>query len=657
MIQVPKEQRWDGTNVAAVAFRAATTLKKDGADIRVVTPAGIEMAHEILYAAPGKRCVLLFRTRKAERRYYIYSGNPNAEATGKNLDAGRGLILSTGPRSKIRCNSIEDMRRILDTSEPVYGRAPVPNVFLGHNPFGRSTLFWSAFRGYIRIPESGVYTFATNSCDSSFVFIDGKPVVSWPGRHNPYGGLYGEHSGKVELTPGMHRFEYLHEVTRGRMAAVLGWIPPGKKTVALVPADAFPGFLKSKAGTLERRDGSLVADFTFKPLGSARGFGGDFYAVAFRSASRTVTGLRPKSWHWDFGDGRTSTLEHPSHLYLRKGIHLVTLTVGKDAPRAQLFVNTTIEIPRPALDRLGKMAPLLIGIDLTELTVADLKIVFRVADQYGDKPVKAPVLKEVLRRAHEFEAKEVGGAALALGDYLTADTPELAEARAAYTVALERLGKTKGGRQARLGIIWVDYLVTRDAEAVREDLKALAEEFEKEAPDEARLALIRAAEVHLDQGEGKEAASLFEKAQSLRRKIPTPEEALIRKGDFATRTENHLFRKDYYKALEAVREWELAFPGEKLVGFSTSRKLRALFGLGRLDHVVEEAARFLGLGIKNHFTPAVRYYAGQAHWARGEMERALELFDGVITDFPEAPEAAKARKMAARVRRILARRK
>jgi len=37
----------------------------------------------------------------------------------------------------------------------------------------------------------------------------------------------------------------------------------------------------------------------------------------------------PTTWHWDFGDGHTSTLQNPTHTYTTAGNHIVTLTVIK----------------------------------------------------------------------------------------------------------------------------------------------------------------------------------------------------------------------------------------------------------------------------------------------------------------------------------------
>ncbi|MDR0768177.1 MAG: PKD domain-containing protein [Methanosarcinales archaeon] len=44
----------------------------------------------------------------------------------------------------------------------------------------------------------------------------------------------------------------------------------------------------------------------------------------------------PTSWHWDFGDGQTSTVQNPRHVYQRSGHYNVTLTVKNAYGESQL---------------------------------------------------------------------------------------------------------------------------------------------------------------------------------------------------------------------------------------------------------------------------------------------------------------------------------
>ncbi|MCK9218718.1 MAG: PKD domain-containing protein [Bacteroidales bacterium] len=48
--------------------------------------------------------------------------------------------------------------------------------------------------------------------------------------------------------------------------------------------------------------------------------------IQFHDLSYTPMGVI-NSWHWNFGDGDSSSLQNPSHIYVTQGIYLVTLTV------------------------------------------------------------------------------------------------------------------------------------------------------------------------------------------------------------------------------------------------------------------------------------------------------------------------------------------
>ncbi len=62
--------------------------------------------------------------------------------------------------------------------------------------------FGLVFQGYILIPEDQVYTFYSSSDDGSFIFIDGKRVVTNDGIHGVV-----EQMGQIGLKKGYHKFE------------------------------------------------------------------------------------------------------------------------------------------------------------------------------------------------------------------------------------------------------------------------------------------------------------------------------------------------------------------------------------------------------------------------------------------------------------------
>lgn len=53
------------------------------------------------------------------------------------------------------------------------------------------------------------------------------------------------------------------------------------------------------------------------------------------------------SWQWDFGDGTTSSRQHPEHVYEDTGEYTVTLTVSSPSGRSPLTHSETVLVIEP----------------------------------------------------------------------------------------------------------------------------------------------------------------------------------------------------------------------------------------------------------------------------------------------------------------------
>ena len=94
--------------------------------------------------------------------------------------------------------------------------------------------------------------------------------------------------------------------------------------------------LKSLLSTLSaKRAGNLRASFAYSPAFPTEG-----QAVQFADAS---TGS-PRSWHWDFGDGRTSGERNPVHVYTASGFRKITLEVA-DSTTSKKAARTLTILP------------------------------------------------------------------------------------------------------------------------------------------------------------------------------------------------------------------------------------------------------------------------------------------------------------------------
>ncbi len=95
------------------------------------------------------------------------------------------------------------------------------------------------------------------------------------------------------------------------------YVTPGVYDVSLTVLNTYGADLITKTGCLTVAAPPAAADFIGTPVsGPAPLF------VRFTDG----TSNSPTSWSWDFGDGGTSTVQNPTHLYLVEGTYTVTLT-------------------------------------------------------------------------------------------------------------------------------------------------------------------------------------------------------------------------------------------------------------------------------------------------------------------------------------------
>ncbi len=84
--------------------------------------------------------------------------------------------------------------------------------------------------------------------------------------------------------------------------------------------------------------GAPTANFTFET---------DGLTVSFTDVSSNAT-----SWEWEFGDGETSTEQHPVHTYAAPGEYSVLLTVHNECGMSSIGQKITVE-PNATLEELG----------------------------------------------------------------------------------------------------------------------------------------------------------------------------------------------------------------------------------------------------------------------------------------------------------------
>ena len=125
-----------------------------------------------------------------------------------------------------------------------------PIIYHGENLFGQSTKFLTHYTGYLLTPERKDIFLYTLSADASFVLVNNKLLVGWPGEHGPWVQPKNVKGKAFMPDSDLTRIDY-YAAKGGRghpPAMVLGW-KLDNGTYQTVPAEAWlhPGTTKVEA--------------------------------------------------------------------------------------------------------------------------------------------------------------------------------------------------------------------------------------------------------------------------------------------------------------------------------------------------------------------------------------------------------------------------
>ena len=118
------------------------------------------------------------------------------------------------------------------------------------------------------------------------------------------------------------------------------YLTPGTYTVTLSIENKYGSDTIIKQNFITINSSEPVADFSANTTTIDQGD-----EIIFTDQSTNT----PTSWVWDFGDGDTSTVQHPSHTYLTAGTYSVKLTVsnsfGSDSIIKQNYITVNSYLP------------------------------------------------------------------------------------------------------------------------------------------------------------------------------------------------------------------------------------------------------------------------------------------------------------------------
>jgi tetratricopeptide (TPR) repeat protein len=673
VVEIPQSSSESGVDTAGVKVLCQGRGRPDGSDYRVIDTAGKPVPFQVMFHDGERYSLISFRAVNTRQPFFIYFGNQRAQraaeaivtnpAPGAGPPTGAwipryGLVYGTiqrpeGPNPK----TVPEMAALIAGSPAKHGARYQRKISDGYNPFGSSDYYISIYRGWMQIPNAGKYQFCTISNEASFSFLDGKPLVHWPGRHTVDRGIHGEKHAVVDLASGLHYIEYYHEEVTLEQMAFLGWRPSGDPgSFSAIPESIYTAPHAAVVTRYETNQppGDVVA---FEPvildtIWPAERHEGQYTRCRFRGPDSSG-----KDCLWDFGDGQTATGADVEHVYLTLGRYRVQLTVrgpqGSTSARWPLDVyemqHVTDEIKE---GRLADYAKIVRGYERSKLDAGALKELTHLFAENGDPAAARQVGQEFVKRFGDQASltsevrRLMAECALRLGD------GNLDEAIADYQASItnEMPIADKLDTYARLiRLIGID----RDNPSKAESVLTQAEHAAKGAVGEPsarrayRRVVLAAGDVQLWHAHPDAARTLYQRAEVLSGHFIPEQVRVARVGAFPNAIREFLAAGNNNAALDVVNRWEDSFPTEKLHGQTFFWRGKVLVAREQYKEAARYLARAIGLATGAAFESEARWLLAQSLEKMGRSEDARKELAKLVASGIDDEFARRARERLA----------
>lgn len=613
-----------GSDPAVVTITTGGQLRPDAADLRVIDQDGREVPYHVITAGFEDLCTVAFPVKKSQTVFNLYYGNRFAEAPAHTWAPKRGLVLEVRTKGGGGFNNWKQAQQLLENSREVQGRALHPCVFDGRNRFGPSDNYISIYRGYLNCLRSGDYGFATTSDDASFLLIDSKMVVQWPGVHGAVADA--RHNKAIRLDRGLHLFEYYHFEGGGGQVAEAAWRPPGADKFYVIPPEAFAPFAQARVVDYKQVDDDAPLDFSFWQGSSLMVGNTVVSAVQFRiEFPPSIRMLKPE---WDFGDGTEAAKRAPMHVYVVPDTYRVTLHLGDRSVtqkiRAWEDERITNASEQAIVEAYAKVLatydfetlrsdalPVVADLGVPELKQRAVAALADAVDSYRDSKLGLRLLEhaETLRKQRQYDA------ALNL-------LKRIAMRHRDDNLAWRALYQ-KGCLE----------LVLRQAEEAQDSFERL-ESRAAEKPTAQAMAFAGLGNVYRHRGQSDKAREYYAKAQATCGTEPDARAAL--RGAHSQAVLDFLRRGECDAAREEMERWEMDVPVDRFDGYLSVLKAITLITLGELAWVQAELEDLLAANPRGNFASHACLLLGDCLALGGDKDKRNDYYRKVTEDYPES---------------------
>ena len=633
-----------GGKLRPVAYAIVPTLGKcnsTASDIRVVNDAGKEVKLLVISAGFDDHACVAFDAQM-KGVYTLYFGNTAAKAPAIPFEPDAGVVLEVRELGEGVPASWEDVQKMIVFSPKVLGRTLWPNLEINFNPFGAWDKGIYIQTATVDFPVDGTYGFQSNAFAASFLLVDGKLVIDWPGWHNAKAKKHVNQS-QIDVKAGAHRIEYVN-VFNAHGACLAGWQKPGDKGFTPIPVAAFAGYLLAQPGPAQAKSGAPVADFNWQ-------IADDFGLEGRLLTSVQFTELtKGKVVKWDFGDGTVSFLDAPVHVYIEPGVYKVACTIdGLTAVQSVLA--------RPFHGHRGKQY---------EKRISEYAAIINDYPTDGLSASACFELALVCHEAQRIEAAKKGFRAAFEKGYVPKNAEEFQWIEGLYEMYRDdgqfddaiwvcdyklKTSHGDGGSAWALNMkAEIQYDFLNNVDAATETCKTVLLKYSATPSDHVRMAYIRMGEYALVRGDRAGARKTLDDAQKADKWKKWSGDIDVTEGSHELNYTQYMRASEFDAAMKEIVSWEWKTPTVKLTGQTRFMRGRLYLGKRMFKQSLLEFDRALQADSKAPFADEIYFYRGIAYENLKDLPKAKELFAKVIKDFPESNLAGKSREKLERLK-------
>lgn len=651
----------------------------------------VRIGAKVLWSAPGEPATILFDSSSGVKRYFLYFGKiplppppppvasltppPPPPPTPPPWNPESGVLLETRAGEGKEIRTWDEMIEAWNKSSTVLGRSLITTIFEGGHRHGPQANILSYYKGWFDVPAAATYSFTTTSTDASFLLIDGKQVVAWPGNHHFNGGTHGEFRGSVDLTAGAHVIEYYNSYTyrnEGRppilcciavKAGNEGWAVPFPDNNTFFRPISHAHVAGYELIPKEIRATSLAAGLKL-PEAPAIGFEWDTVEQSVPTSESTQTGFiltrlryyrhwQEGKYTWNFDDGSTGDGAKLEHLYLSPGVRQVKLTAlnkeGKEIGSLTLpvFIHpnwTQLTTRRPEL--MPKHRDLLLKRDPATITSADLPSVISMLQVYEDIEGLVKLTPLIVSRMNDLPEDSLPTLRKAALLLTTGPVKRPTEAQQLHQALVDRTSTGSASPSikslayaSRLSLAQILLRTTNRTDDVAKllgaiDLSALSKD------DRRALDLLRA-DLALATGNVEDAKKKYQALTG----EPTDVDARssMRRMAKIEQANSFLDKKDFESAEKALWEIEWSAPIEKIAPDFAVARTRLEQERGESQVALLWARRVLPAITAANARSSLLFRITELSFAQNDAETARKTLAELLQKYPYSEGTAKAK--------------